>query len=138
MGSDSFFLLFFHKLVLLIFKMNTIGDYVCINSKYVKSITKKKSIENNYEALKINIFSKIYYLELFFPPVSKDFFLSFFFRLHCAACRVLVPWPGIKPKPPALGAQSLYHWIAREVLQRFIFLFPSSQSFQQCSTKRIL
>ena len=28
---------------------------------------------------------------------------------------VLVPWPGIKPGPPALWAQSLYHWTAREV-----------------------
>ena len=27
----------------------------------------------------------------------------------------LVPWPGIKPGPPALGAQSLSHWITREV-----------------------
>ena len=137
MGRYSFFLLFFHKLVLLMFKMNTIGDYVCINSKCIKSIIKKKSIENNYEALKINIFLKIYYLELFSPQFPKiSFFL--FFRLHCAAYRVLVPWPGIKPKPPALGAQSLPHWITREVLQRFIFLFISSQSFQQCSTKRIL
>ena len=72
------------------FKMNTIGDYVCINSKCIKSIIKKKSIENNYEALKINIFLKIYYLELFSPQFPKiSFFL--FFRLHCAAYRVLVP-----------------------------------------------
>ena len=27
----------------------------------------------------------------------------------------LVPWPGIKPWPPALGAQSLSHWATREV-----------------------
>ena len=26
----------------------------------------------------------------------------------------LVPWPGIEPGPPALGAQSLSHWTARE------------------------
>ena len=33
-----------------------------------------------------------------------------------AACmRDLVPWPGIEPKPPALGAQSLTHWTTREV-----------------------
>ena len=29
--------------------------------------------------------------------------------------RDLVPWPGIKPGPPALGAQSLRHWTTREV-----------------------
>ena len=27
----------------------------------------------------------------------------------------LVPWPGIKPGPPALGAQSLNFWTTREV-----------------------
>ena len=27
----------------------------------------------------------------------------------------LVPWPGIEPGPPALGAWSLSHWTAREV-----------------------
>ena len=27
----------------------------------------------------------------------------------------LVPWPGIKPWPPALGAWSLSHWTTREV-----------------------
>ena len=29
----------------------------------------------------------------------------------------LVPRPGIKPRPPALGAQSLSHWTTREVLK---------------------
>ena len=29
---------------------------------------------------------------------------------------ILVPHPGIEPMPPALGAQSLNHWTAREVL----------------------
>ena len=27
----------------------------------------------------------------------------------------LVPWPGIKPEPPALGVWSLSHWTTREV-----------------------
>ena len=30
------------------------------------------------------------------------------------ACGILVPWPGIKPVPPALKAQSLDHWTTRE------------------------
>ena len=42
--------------------------------------------------------------------------------------RDLVPLPGIKPGPPALGAQSLTHWTTREV-PIFIFFtflhFPS-------------
>ena len=28
-----------------------------------------------------------------------EFIYIFHFWLHCAACRVLVPWPGIKPAP---------------------------------------
>ena len=38
-------------------------------------------------------------------------------RYNCsfAGCRILVPWPGIEPVPPAVEAQSLNHWTAREV-----------------------
>ena len=37
-------------------------------------------------------------------------------RIFLAACMWdLVPWPGIKPGPPALGARSLNHWTTREV-----------------------
>ena len=48
-------------------------------------------------------------------------FLEFFFFFfgggwpHLAACGILVLQPGIKPMPPAVGAQSLNHWPAREV-----------------------
>ena len=31
--------------------------------------------------------------------------------------RDLVPEPEIKPRPPALGAQSLSHWTTREIPQ---------------------
>ena len=30
-------------------------------------------------------------------------------------CGILVPWPGIKPMSPALGAWSLNHWTTRDV-----------------------
>ena len=46
------------------------------------------------------------------------------YEMFFAACRVfscdmqgLVPWPGIKPGPPALGAQNLSHWTTKEVHQ---------------------
>ena len=29
--------------------------------------------------------------------------------------RAMVPWPGIKPAPPAVEVQSLNRWTAREV-----------------------
>ena len=47
----------------------------------------------------------------------KNLFLSW----H-AACKILVPWPGIEPKLPELEAWSLNPWIAREVPQiRLLF-----------------
>ena len=45
------------------------------------------------------------------------FFFVFFFLLRHAACRILVSQLGIKPEPPALGAQSLHHWTARDCLR---------------------
>ena len=36
------------------------------------------------------------------------------YRLSCSlARRILVPWPGIKPVPPAVEAQSANHWTAK-------------------------
>ena len=34
----------------------------------------------------------------------------------------LVPWLGIEPRPPALGAWSLTHWITREV-PRYLYFY---------------
>ena len=36
----------------------------------------------------------------------------------------LVPWPGIEPGSPALGAQSLSHWTTREVPMNQFDYFP--------------
>ena len=33
---------------------------------------------------------------------------------HCMPCGILVPWPGIEPRPSVVGVQSPNHWIARE------------------------
>ena len=44
-----------------------------------------------------------------------------FFKIYLAAPALsfglldLVPWPGMEPGPPALGAWSLRHWTTREV-----------------------
>ena len=35
----------------------------------------------------------------------------------------LVSWPGVEPRPPTLGAQSLSHWSPREVPRFFIVYF---------------
>ena len=42
---------------------------------------------------------------------SRSFF---FFWPRCTACGILIPWPGIEPRPPAVEARSPNHWTARE------------------------
>ena len=53
------------------------------------------------------------------------FFFSFFSWPCLAACWILVPWPGIKPAPPAVKAWSLNHWTTRE-LPLFTFIYGVS------------
>ena len=52
-------------------------------------------------------------------PLSRVIFLAML-GLNCGMWD-LVPQPGIKPRPPALGAWSLSHWTTREV-QTFNFV----------------
>ena len=71
----------------------------------------------------------LFYFLSFFPSLSLcffSFFFLFFFLSHCGACRILVPKPGIEPLPPAVEAQSLNHWIIREV--PFFFLLINSKA----------
>ena len=51
----------------------------------------------------------------FLCPLVHFFFFFWCVFLPCAACRILVPQPGIKPVPPALEVRSLNYWVAREV-----------------------
>ena len=46
---------------------------------------------------------------------------NFWFWPCWVACDILVPRPGVELAPPALEAQSLHHWITREILQRGFF-----------------
>ena len=57
--------------------------------------------------------------------LQANFIFKYFFWLHCTACGILAPHPGIKPVPPALRVWSLNHWTAREVR----LIFDSSTSF---------
>ena len=50
------------------------------------------------------------------------FFCLFVFWPCHMACRILVPWWGTKPVPPAVGVWSLSHWITKEVLQEYILI----------------
>ena len=49
----------------------------------------------------------------------------FFSGLLCAACGILVPWPGIKPVTPAMEMQTPNCWTARE-LQTGVFRMITS------------
>ena len=50
------------------------------------------------------------------PTSPTSFILFYIFWLHhAAACGILAQWPAIEPSLPALEAQSLNHWTAREV-----------------------
>ena len=51
------------------------------------------------------------------PGKPRILFFIFYFLATPpgAACGTLVPRPGIKRMPPAVEAQSLNHWTAREV-----------------------
>ena len=42
--------------------------------------------------------------------------LFIYFLPHHAVYRILVPWPGMEPVRPAVEAQILNHWAARQVL----------------------
>ena len=51
------------------------------------------------------------------------------FRPHCAACRILVSWPGVQLLPQALGVQHLNHWTTMEVSLTFLFKEMSPTAF---------
>ena len=51
---------------------------------------------------------------LFFLKLFIYLFVIIFWP-HRTACEILVPPPGIEPMSPAVEAQSLNHWTAREV-----------------------
>ena len=38
----------------------------------------------------------------------------FFFGLHLVTCKIVVPQPGVKPRPLALKTRSPNHWTTRE------------------------
>ena len=68
-----------------------------------------------YHFLKISLFldvdhfSSLYWICFNIAPVSSFWFFDY------EACGTLVPWPGMEQHLPALEAQSLNHWTAREV-----------------------
>ena len=62
-----------------------------------------------------------YRLHLFYFIFKKYLFIYLAVPGLSCGMRDLVPWPGIEPGPPALGAWSLNHWTIKEVPDFFIF-----------------
>ena len=56
-------------------------------------------------------------MDMNFESPLFSFFYFFTFCLHCAACGILVPPPGIEPGPSAVRTQSPNHWTTREFLR---------------------
>ena len=52
-----------------------------------------------------------------FKSPAHFYELIFFFWIHPMEYGILVPQPGIEPRPPALEARSHNHWTARESLE---------------------
>ena len=55
-------------------------------------------------------------------PIFKKTLFKKNFWLHHVACRILVPWPGIKLVPSVFREHSLNYWTAREVLKPIFLL----------------
>ena len=57
-----------------------------------------------------------------FPKWLDPGFLvcCFFFAAPCLTCRILVPWPGVRPSPPVVEVWSFNHWTAREIPVLFL------------------
>ena len=64
-----------------------------------------------------NSFLKNFCIFIWLPWVLVEHAGSFSYNTQTLSCILWdqVPWPGIKPRPPALGAWSLSHWTTREV-----------------------
>ena len=48
--------------------------------------------------------------------IKKNIFM-WLYQVFSCSMQDLVPWPGIEPRPPALGTQSLSHWNTGKVPQ---------------------
>ena len=60
-------------------------------------------------------YHRILFLKIFIYLAVLSLSCSIY-RIFSCGMWDLVPWPGIEPGPPALGARSLSHWTTREVL----------------------
>ena len=98
--------------VLLIFTFTTlsISLYICILSLLVSSCALFNFIPSFFWLKNF-----IYLAVLALSCGTHILWSSLLYRTLSFGICNLVPWPGIKPRPCALGVQGLSHWTTREV-----------------------
>ena len=74
------------------------------------------------ETRRVGVISTHLQMDTLKPPNSGSHSTSFFFFFWPLglACGILVPQPGIEPRPPAVEVWSPNHWTAREVPGLFL------------------
>ena len=81
------------------------------------------------EGVFFNIFSFIYLFGHSRALVMVCGIFSCSIRTLSCGLWDLAPWPGMEPRAPVLGAQSLSHWTTKEVLEgRFLTTGPLGKS----------
>ena len=102
--------------------------YFCLCSWYCPSLFHQK-----HSSMRARTWSVVFVFSIFLAALglscgmqdlwsSSHHTGSFGYSLRTLSCGMwdLVSWPGIKPRPPALGAWSLSHWTTRKAPCAFL------------------
>ena len=101
------------------------------NTLYFKLSVSSNGLFVYTSSSKLSLFLRKSFLSFFFKIYMYVYMYVcmyvFIYVLSChMACGTLVSWSRIKPIPPAMEAQSVNHWISREVpLCLFVCLFSN-------------
>ena len=125
--ANTFFFLMQQKLMLMVHQ-----TFFFINNKtlFISNLTRHlhwlKTIWTFLLMWPLRVWNSWFGCEQSITENSKETFF-FFFWPHHAACGILVPRPGIEPRPPTVEAWSPNHWTARELPTRNIVPCPPAQ-----------